>query len=336
MSTIDKSINFFFPYLEEETRVTFFGGEPLLAFDAIKYTINLLEKRSEEAGGSEIKKFIYNLTTNGSLVTDEMVDLFDRYGFELMLSFDGIGQDDSRQRGTHDKLADLVLQIRNHPRIDFSVNSVFTPETVSYLAESISYILDLGVKEVLLSLSPFQPWGESALQELEIQLDRLVSYLLDYYREHTEVPVPIFREDAVAAGNGFLCAAGSNRISITPDERVWGCYLLHDYMKNNAKASDFKAYSLGTLDEFIAGHAAIYPKILENYRDLRQDRFFTEETFCFLCEDVKHCRTCPINGAYSTGMIGKLPLWICTLNRMERRAGEKFQSQLKKYKKREY
>ncbi|MCP5053682.1 MAG: 4Fe-4S cluster-binding domain-containing protein, partial [bacterium] len=38
-STIDKALPFFYPYLDKDAVVTFFGGEPLLAFDTIKYAV---------------------------------------------------------------------------------------------------------------------------------------------------------------------------------------------------------------------------------------------------------------------------------------------------------
>jgi sulfatase maturation enzyme AslB (radical SAM superfamily) len=329
--TIEKAIDFFYPYLDKKTDVILFGGEPLLAYKNVKHTVSLLEAKN---GGStkedEQKEFTYYLTTNGMLINDVMLDYFQRYSFGLMLSFDGLTQDTARQAGSHKKLHRLIRHIReNYPDIDFSLNSVFTPETVSYISDSYRYIIESGVREALFSLSSIQPWDEPALQELEVQLDKLTGYLLEYYRENREIPVTYFQEPKESPDSqqgGFVCAAGRDRISVTPDEEVWGCYLFHDYLKNKQKDNDYSAYSFGKLDEFIENHETLFPRILENYLDLRQSRFLTdaEEEFCFLCEEVGHCSVCPVNAAYSTGFIGRIPAWLCRLNKIQMRAKERF------------
>jgi sulfatase maturation enzyme AslB (radical SAM superfamily) len=324
-ATIEKSIDFFYPYLGDKVDIIFFGGEPLMAYDKIKQAVSLLKEKNSD----QSKNFLFNLTTNGMLMNPEMMDFFNKHHFELMLSFDGLTQNSARQSGSHKKLEALIGKTKSYGNIDFAMNSVFTPETVGYLFESFKYVLEFGVGELLLSTSSIEAWDEASLSQLEEQMDLLGEYLLTYYESNKSIPVTAYREPENSRERSFICGAGRHRISIAPDGDVWGCYLFHDYLKEKRGSGDYGAYSFGSLEEFMANHETLYPAILENYGELRQKQFITEEGFCFLCKDVTHCRTCPVNAAYSTGCIGKIPSWLCCLNKIERQAREKFQAALK-------
>jgi sulfatase maturation enzyme AslB (radical SAM superfamily) len=324
-STIEKAIAFFYPYLKEEAEIIFWGGEPLLAFDNIKYAVNLLQEKNKQ----EKKKIKFYLTSNGSLVSEDKLVFFDRHGFDLMLSFDGLTQDTARKAGSSKRMPGLIKQIQKYPGIVFSVNSVFTPETVGYLSGSLRFIIELGVPEILVSLSSIHPWDQKALDMLTKEYERLVEYLFSYYKETGNIPVNDFKIPEGPPRKGFVCLAGQNRMSVTMDEDIWGCYLFHDYMKQNKDSDDYRHYHFGKLDDFIKNHESRYPEVLSNYSDLKQDMFFTEREHCFLCSDVEKCSTCPVNAAFSTALIGKIPPWLCDLNRIQGQAKERFLSRIK-------
>lgn len=62
----------------------FYGGEPLLYYSLIRDIVDRLE-----FAGFDFKKVNLKLFTNGLLLTDDMVDYFNQYGFEIVLSYDG-------------------------------------------------------------------------------------------------------------------------------------------------------------------------------------------------------------------------------------------------------
>jgi uncharacterized protein len=63
----------------------FFGGEPLLAFPNIKKIVNYIYEKSKHLN------FIpsYSITTNGTLLNDEIVQFFKSYKFVIIVSIDG-------------------------------------------------------------------------------------------------------------------------------------------------------------------------------------------------------------------------------------------------------
>jgi sulfatase maturation enzyme AslB (radical SAM superfamily) len=325
-STVEKTVSFFYPYFNDKTDIVFFGGEPLLCFDIVKHAVHCVEKRNK----NKEKRIIFTLTTNGSLLTDNMLSFFNRNVFRLVLSFDGLTQDSGRKSGSLQATRELVPRIRSYPKINFIINCVCTPATVSRLTESVKYIIETGGADIQLNIDETVPWDDGSLESLKTELGRLTDFLLAYYREIGSIPVLQFRpeSDPYPTGGRFVCSAGRGRISIGPEENIMGCILFHPYLKNRKGDEDFNTFSFGKLDDFINDHHTIYPRIRANYNTLRQDAFFTEDQFCYLCEDVDHCSNCPPYFAFTTSFIGKIPTWRCRIVGIRKRTREQFMKKI--------
>ncbi len=68
-----------------EVHLVFFGGEPLLNFKLMKQVVAYAQKRAAQ----EAKKVDFSLTTNGTLLTDEVIDFLGQYRFGITVSMDG-------------------------------------------------------------------------------------------------------------------------------------------------------------------------------------------------------------------------------------------------------
>ena len=327
LSTIESAVPFFYPFLEEQTTVIFYGGEPLLAFDVLQHAVSLFLEL-EKTGKKRLK---FSLTTNGSLLTDEILDFFNRHRFYLLLSFDGGGQDMNRKPGSLEITKEIIARFRGnaYPDIEFATNSVFTPGTVGGLAESLRMIVESDVRDIQFSLDTTVPWDETALSALERQMEQLRDFLVSHYKKTKTIPLSYFQKPdgtlkPQPKNNVFTCAGGNDRITISPDEDVWACLHFHTYLMDKHGSDEYKTYSLGKLEDFKKNHETIFPRWLENSGDLRQDFFFTENRFCFLCEEVEQCSICPLYAAYATSCIGKIPSWMCHTQRIPRKAKEHF------------
>ncbi|MCP4220915.1 MAG: radical SAM protein, partial [bacterium] len=184
-AAIEKATKYFFPYFDKEVHIIFYGGEPLLAFDQIRGTLALLKELNADGD----RKFTYSMTTNGSLLNDEMLEFFNTNSFSLCLSFDGPAQETCREPDSLRHTTELVAKIRNFPNITFSVNSVFTPQTVETMSEAIPFILEAGCPEMQYALDTVKPWDDAALQTLERELTSVHAYLSEQYKEKEKFPV---------------------------------------------------------------------------------------------------------------------------------------------------
>lgn len=108
------------------------GGEPLLSFELIKRTVNYIEEVNKN------RKYIYNigLVTNGSLITEEIVDFLQEHKVDMAVSFEIIERLQNRERGSYDKVSaniDMMIE-KGYP---FGIRTTFTPESVSCMSEMI-------------------------------------------------------------------------------------------------------------------------------------------------------------------------------------------------------
>jgi len=83
LDSIDKSVEF---AANKDFIYHFFGGEPLLRFDLIKLAVERINQYHKEG---KIKNPIYRITTNGTLITDEMAKFFAEHSFGVGISLDG-------------------------------------------------------------------------------------------------------------------------------------------------------------------------------------------------------------------------------------------------------
>lgn len=85
--TLEKVIRATIPYGAKH-RVTyhFFGGEPLLRFDYIKRAVEIAE---EAVANSDMVRPLYTMTTNLTLLTDDIISFFKEHDLKVGVSVDG-------------------------------------------------------------------------------------------------------------------------------------------------------------------------------------------------------------------------------------------------------
>jgi hypothetical protein len=244
------------------------------------------------------------------------------------LSFDGLAQEAFRKKGSFKKTVSTIEELLNYPDIDLEINSDFTPATVDYISESIKFIMDLGVPSMHFSLSMIKPWNQASLLKLEKEMIKLVKFLVDHYKRKRNIPVINFREES---GKGiFYCAAGKDRLAITPDEGIWGCFLFPDYFQGKENSAEYQKFYFGSLDDFIDNHKRIYPRIRSNYARLSMDNFSTPRLECFLCPELENCAICPINASFSGNPLGEIPPYMCKIQKIKIKEKEKFWREIQK------
>lgn len=310
-TTAEKALNFFLPYLSKNYHLNFYGGEPLLAYPLIKETVPFLERKN---GGHDKRPF-YSITTNGSLLSDEMLQFFNAHKFSMEISFDGLAQELQRQGENSDKVIESILKTLDYPDIQIEVNSVFAPNTIGCLSESMEYLMDIGVPNIRYSFDTIKKWDQKAFEILENELDKLKNIAIDHIREHKLNPIANLSESQTKGL--FHCNAGKDRLAISPDGQIWGCCLFPDYFRGNDNSLDFSKYSFGNIDSFVENHGEIYSEISSNYSNLSMNNFSTPKTECLFCTNLAYCRVCPITAALSGEEIGRIPDHLCAIKRIQ-------------------
>ncbi len=298
------------PFLTDRYNLNFYGGEPLLCFDLIERTTAYLEQKNRIAG----KAVQYAVTTNGSLLTEEIIQTFSRHKFGVVFSFDGLAQNIQRKPGSQSKAVTDIAKILESPGIRLEINSVFTPDTVGCLSESVSFVANLGVKDINLSLSLLWPWNEPSLDILREEMAKVTEFLYSHYRKHREIPLKNFRDDSTAGF--FFCAGGQDRMSVDSGEKIWGCDLFGDYFQGKEHLPAYHDLYFGDLDSFARNHKKVFPKKSANYAKLTMDNFATPHRKCLFCPNLEKCTPCPVSAAFAGAPIGEIPPFVCAIQKI--------------------
>ncbi len=311
------AVRLFGPILEPEAAVCFYGGEPLLAFSVLREIVDRLEKTRRPGA----RKFLYSVTTNGSLLTPRILRYLERRRFSLILSYDGLAQNVQRRPGSQGKMIALIRGILKRPALRLEVNSVFTSRTVGCLQRSVEEMLLLGVRTVHLAFPAKPSWDARSLAALKSELAALRRANLSFFRRHGEIPVSGLRGGATVRGL-FACFAGRDRLAVAPDGAVWGCPQIFDYSKRTSdpRAAPFK---LGDVTALAADPERLERPPGGRERAFGQMDLSTPESACFFCPDLQACAICPWIAALESGNLGLIAGDACRLAgllREERRA----------------
>jgi sulfatase maturation enzyme AslB (radical SAM superfamily) len=229
--------------------------------------------------------------------------------FSVVLSFDGPVQEIHRERGSFEFLSRILNELMQQPKIDLTVNSVFTPQTIGHLSQTVSWFSKKKVPNITISFSFLESWSDESMEKANQEIKKLVPLMKMRPRKSGRVPVTNLRTEEEQGV--FFCAGGKNRIALDPEGNIWGCDLFYDLYKTSKKTQIQRDYGFGKMDEF----NKTYPEILSNYSKLTMESFASSRMDCFLCQDNQECTVCPANLRISQYSPFKIPNYICEIQR---------------------
>lgn len=160
-----------------QVSITFFGGETLLNFPAIRAAVDYAEERAKLVN----KRVHYSLTTNATLLTDEVVDFLTRHRFGITISIDGDQEQQDRHRkfakgvGSFDviapRLANLIATNRQRKgraigaRVTLTAGAAPAPATYRFLTQELGFD-EVGFAPVTAGLGRDYALGEKGYQKL--------------------------------------------------------------------------------------------------------------------------------------------------------------------------
>ena len=153
---IVSAINFLVFYSGDKQllNLTLFGGEPLLEKGNIFRIVDYIEKLESQAGN---KRFSISLTTNGTLITEEVLKRTKgRINFLLSIDGDKKTHDAYRKykngRGSFETIISRIDLLKKYQPW-LGVRMTILPDTVQYLFENVKYLYSLGINQFLMGLA---------------------------------------------------------------------------------------------------------------------------------------------------------------------------------------
>lgn len=209
--------------IDKEISISFNGGEALLNFAFIKEFIE------------STKDFItdYAISTNLSLLTDEMLLFFKRNKVRLHISIDGKKETNDLYRvstdnkGYFDILMNNLLKVKNCREILTSLSMVYTPSTVNKLYENVRFLYEIGFRRIHASYASNYLWTEDVSKILLKEMERIKSFYIEAYEKCDPFYFSNFSDtiENIITKNGKACICGGfiDEIAILPDGKLLPC-----------------------------------------------------------------------------------------------------------------
>jgi len=252
--------------------IDLFGGEPIIAFDVVKKIVDYAKEREEEYN----KNIRFTLTTNATLLTDEIMDYLDKNIGNIILSIDGRKEvnDKIRKRadgkGSYDIIMPKIKKMvsRRGSKRQYYIRGTFTAENLDFY-DDVMHLVENGFKEISIEPVVLPPDNKLAikysnLEKIFEEYDKLTEEMKN--RKNTDGKFKFYHFAIDLEGGPCIykrisgCGAGHEYISITPEGDIYPCHQFignEEFKIGNIMDGSFD-FSIG--EEFKKAHVYNKPK----------------------------------------------------------------------------
>ena len=231
--------------------VDFFGGEPTVNFDVVKQLVEYGRSREAEAN----KKFRFTITTNGILLTDDMIDFINKEMNNVVLSIDGRKDVNDRLRvradgsGSYDKIVPnfkKLVEKRGSDK-DWYVRGTYTKYNLDF-SNDVMHLYELGFDQISVEpvmADPSMPYAitQSDLPRIFDEYEELSRKIRKIRSEGKFINFFHFMLDldqgpcAIKRLRG--CGCGNEYVAVAPNGDIYPC---HQFV-------GIEDYKLGSLND---------------------------------------------------------------------------------------
>jgi uncharacterized protein len=223
----------------DRVNLSFMGGEPLvnraLIQSATQLAIALAQAKQVKVG--------FGITTNGTLLAPEDTDFFERYGFAVTVSLDGVGEVHDRLRpfksgnGSYDRIiANLKPLLARQQRMQVSARVTVTPQNLN-LRETLEQLIEMGFHSVGFSPMLSSPTGKAQMEtaDLDIMLEQMIDCGREFERQAIAGHRYPFSNITLAmqqihrgTHRPYPCGAGASYMGVSADGNLSACHRFVD------------------------------------------------------------------------------------------------------------
>lgn len=276
-----KSIDFLFEEGKNENNlnVSFFGGEPTLRPDLIEFACSYAEEKAKELN----KNISFSITTNLTLISDKLIEIFKKHNIHILASIDGMPHENNKRywNGTNKSSADVALKnlIKlKEENLQITVRWTISKETLQYLYEDVKEFISLGFYNLAIEFVYEEKWRKDDLEKLEQELRKIAKLYIEKLREGIELNIKAiddgFQLFKMDERQTLRCGLGYFGLGISPTGNILPC---HRFVSR----PDQEKFSLGN--------------VLTGFnRDERDKLVEVWSLDKIKVEDGRECKDCPI------------------------------------------
>lgn len=260
-SIAKKAINYFVNQApSNRLNICFFGGEPLLNFNLIKEVVTYVKEIEKKTD----KKFTFSMTTNATLMNEEIRKFIEENKISITVSIDGNKEMNDSNRfyankhGVYDDIKNNISDIKTYmiARSTIAPPNLDVLESITHLVKEFEFrSVAWAEADNLLSTEDYEVVTESTLALID-KIEQLVKN-----RQYDEVKkyhsfmslLTKFNSDGIRSKG---CGAGSNMMAVDIDGKIYPChrfvglekFILGDVLEDKKENTDF--YSVVDLINF--------------------------------------------------------------------------------------
>lgn len=144
------SIDFLLDMIDDNASptISLFGGEPLLNTDLIEFIYNYIRKQKKA------NNYRFSITTNGTIMNDEIYSLLNKLGIKIMLSLDGSKEKQDANRkfengvGSYDKIKSNIEQYLQSDLFNIVIRNTITKSDINY-KDTYDFFKKIGFKNLI-------------------------------------------------------------------------------------------------------------------------------------------------------------------------------------------
>ncbi|PUB87699.1 MAG: hypothetical protein DBP02_00740 [gamma proteobacterium symbiont of Ctena orbiculata] len=258
--------------------ILFFGGEPLLNISFLTEAIGSLKKI--EAEGKT--KFSFSLTTNGTILSDKILDLILQYDISIVISIDG-SQDvhdamrpyKNSGRGSYDTIVKNVRKLAEFKKIKARVTLC---DVDVDLVEMYEQLKSAGFWDVHLAIVADEETDTTKLKEKMDILRRRIGEMEAYIIKN-------MNDDVLVRFGDYLKYLKKIHLGFTPENRPmrFPCTAGHSSFSLATTGDYYLCHRFNNVDEYRLGdiNHGVNPEI--------RDKFLQEHN---VSSRVGQCKTC--------------------------------------------
>ncbi|MCD3246641.1 SPASM domain-containing protein [Clostridium botulinum C] len=217
------------PNKEKNLQITFFGGEPLLKIDLIKQIVNYCKKIEKKSN----KKFEFSMTTNGTLLNEEIEKYLIDNNVFIQLSIDGDKETHDKNRYFKSKLGSYDLIIKNTDNLRknnlISARATITKYNLG-LVEIFNHLDQLGFSFVAMAPA-HNLLSEDDYEVLKKETSRLIHYfefLIKNNQINKASRIKFQWDDLNKIHSGYKrlmpCGVGRNMVAVDINGELYPCH----------------------------------------------------------------------------------------------------------------
>lgn len=254
-----KSVDFLIEQSRDvpEVAITFFGGEPLLEFPLLRRTAEYVQQRASELG----KQVRFAVTTNGTIMTEEMLSFARKHGFNYLFSIDGDKAAHDQHRLTTDGKGSWDLIMGEPFRLLKSwqkwagARITVSPDTVDRLSAGVKRLFERGVNQFILSPNMDVQWTPQQMKALVSEMHKVAEFYISEKAKGAPIRIAEFEETLEKRRSKYCalwgCDAARTRVAVSTSGDLYPCArFVSPYPDMEGR------YRLGTVDEGITNVAA--------------------------------------------------------------------------------